>query len=142
MSEDDPAPFVLDFDGLQVPLLVRVRQWLATELVGVAEDHLHAVMLVCTELVTNVFEHAVGPCRIRLERSRVPCWVRVEVQDGSLAMPVVGRSGKGVYGGRGLLLVEKMSERWGVDPTDSGKTVWAQVSCDDPARGITRCPPS
>jgi anti-sigma regulatory factor (Ser/Thr protein kinase) len=140
VDDDDPEPFALDFDGRQVPPLVRVRQWLAGELVGLGDDHLSVVLLVCTELVTNVYDHAAGPCRIRLRRNRMPCWVRLEVGDSSPERPVVRNPVPGHPGGRGMRLVDALSDRWGVDTTEIGKTVWAHISCENSARGIARCP--
>ena len=58
-----------------------------------AEDHLNAELLVCTELLTNAYDHADGSSQLRLRRNRVPCWVLTEVDDGVAEQePVVGRS--------------------------------------------------
>jgi hypothetical protein len=38
---------------------------------------------------------------------------------------------EGAVGGRGMLLVDKLAERWGVrdDQHTGGKTVWAEIGC-------------
>src|SRR5437868_4863005 len=91
-----------------------------------AEDHLNAELLVCTELLTNAYDHADGSSQLRLRRNRVPCWVLTEVDDGVAEQePVVGRSRFGDLRGRGLILVDKLSEDWGVRTHQAGKTVWA-----------------
>lgn len=55
------------------------------------------------------------PCRVRVE-------VEVEVEDTSSDMPVLGRSCLGGY--RGLIMVDKLPQDWGVRPTaDGGKAV-------------------
>jgi anti-sigma regulatory factor (Ser/Thr protein kinase) len=138
---DGPDPWVLDLTGARgVPPLVRVRQWVAALLAGVADDHLGVVLLVCTELVTNAYEHGRDPCRIRLQHRRVPCRVRVEVADTSPEPPTLGRSRLGDRRGRGLIIVDNLSQAWGVHSADRGKIVWAHLSCDDVDRGIPRCP--
>jgi anti-sigma regulatory factor (Ser/Thr protein kinase) len=137
----DPEPFTLEFDGVDAPLPIRVRRWLASLLVDVGEDHVRAVLLVCTELVTNVYDHAPGPCRVRMRQEQTPCRVLVEVDDSSPDVPTVGSSRKGGgAGGRGMMLVATLAEHWSVTPSADGKTVWAQISCGDRARRITRCP--
>lgn len=58
-----------------------------------AEDHLNAVLLACTELVTNAYDHADGRRQVWLRRNRVPCWELIEVDDGvAEQQSVVGRS--------------------------------------------------
>jgi len=53
---------------------------------------------------------------------------RVEVRDTqSDRMPVLSVEGSGLgCGGRGLLLVDSLSDKWGVRPEAVGKTVWAE----------------
>ncbi|MGA5467545.1 ATP-binding protein [Streptomyces arboris] len=55
--------------------------------------------------------------------------LRLEVSDAGGGHPVVRRPGGLETGGRGLLLVEALAYRWGVDERSAGigKTVWAEV---------------
>ncbi|MFJ6671196.1 ATP-binding protein [Actinosynnema sp. NPDC091369] len=122
----------------QPPPLVRVRQWTATALADLDDDHLQAVLLVSTELLTNAYEHGSTPYGIRLRHVRVPCQVRVEVDDASPDQPVLGRSRLAGTRGRGLIMVDKLSTAWGTTPLPGGgKTVWAEVSCA--GEGWTPC---
>lgn len=117
----------------EVPVLVNVRQWTAAALGDLGEDHLHMVLLLSTELLTNAYEHGTGPYGIHLHHTRTPCRVTVEVHDSSPDMPVIGRSRLGDNRGRGLIMVDKLAHDWGTRPTtDGGKTVWAVISCDIP----------
>lgn len=137
-SQNGSEPVVLETNGQTgMPPLVRIRHWVGSTLSGVADDHLSAVMLVCTELVTNAYEHADRPDQIRLWHTLTPCRVRVEVDDGVPEPPVPGASRLGDHRGRGMILVDKLAD-WGVHPTAAGKTVWAEIACDQ--RGIVRCP--
>ena len=54
--------------------------------------------------------------------------VRVEVGDGSTALPEFRTPRPEETGGRGLSLVETLSSRWGVTRTVGGKRVWFEVS--------------
>ncbi len=138
VDEDEPEPLALDLVGDQLPPLVQVRQWTAKALADLDDEHLQAVLLVATELVTNAYDHAPGPLRVRMRRSRMPCRVWVEVDDGAPHEPVPGRSRLGEHRGRGLALVDRLSAEWGTRPTSGGgKTVWALVSCD--GEGSTPC---
>ncbi|MFD1146494.1 ATP-binding protein [Saccharothrix hoggarensis] len=129
--ENDPEPLVLGLTTEQMPPLVQVRRWTATALADLDDDHLEAVLLISTELLTNAYEHGSSPYGVRLRRGRVPCRVRVEVDDTSPDQPVVGRSRLADTRGRGLIMVDKLSWKWGVSPLpDGGKTVWATISCD------------
>jgi anti-sigma regulatory factor (Ser/Thr protein kinase) len=136
----NPEPLVLDFELTRTPPpLVRVRQWARTTLPHLGDDHIHAVVLVATELVTNAYEHGNGPTRIRLEHNRAPCWVRLEVDDRSPEPPVVGHSRLDGHRGRGLIIVDKLATTWGTRPGDDGKTVWVEISCHA-GNDIPPCP--
>ncbi|WP_392891879.1 ATP-binding protein [Streptomyces sp. LN699] len=89
----------------------------------------HAAELALTELIANVVRHAPGQGCSVLILCR-PGGVRVEVSDGSHALPrVPGPPGPELSeGGRGLLLIEAVTDRWGADPNPTGKTVWFE--CD------------
>ncbi|WP_058043279.1 SpoIIE family protein phosphatase [Streptomyces roseifaciens] len=80
--------------------------------------------LVVSELVTNAVRHAYAPIRLRLirERSSLIC----EVSDASSTSPRMRRARVTDEGGRGLLLVAQLTERWGTRFTAEGKTIWAQ----------------
>ncbi|NUT95276.1 MAG: ATP-binding protein [Saccharothrix sp.] len=107
----------------------RLRQWLADVLAALAEDVLHDVLLVCSELVANAYDHARGPRRLRLHQVDAGARLRVEVQDASPHhLPTQGRSTAGPDRGRGLVLVDTLTgHRWGVHVSPGAKTVWAEI---------------
>ncbi|MFI9598489.1 ATP-binding protein [Streptomyces sp. NPDC052043] len=78
-----------------------------------------------TELVANVVRHVPGRrCRICF---LLQCGgVRVEVADGCPELPVRAVGHPLADGGRGLVLVAAVTDRWGVTvrPDGRGKTVW------------------
>jgi anti-sigma regulatory factor (Ser/Thr protein kinase) len=120
-----------------VPPLADLRAWAAAELPMLGPDHLSVVLLVCTELVTNAYEHARSPERVTVRRAGSPCRVWVEVADGSTAPVTPGRSRLDENRGRGLTLVDRLATEWGVLDHPAGKTVWAEITCG--AQGVRRC---
>ncbi|MFI8093670.1 ATP-binding protein [Streptomyces sp. NPDC086080] len=84
-----------------------------------------AAELALTEVVANVVRHVPGR-RCRICFLLRPGGVRVEVADGCPDLPVRGVEGGLGEGGRGLVIVEAVTERWGVDvrPDGRGKAVW------------------
>jgi anti-sigma regulatory factor (Ser/Thr protein kinase) len=86
------------------------------------------VELLATETATNAMRHAGTEATVivRYLRDRV----RVEVGDGSRALPQVRTPGIEETGGRGMALVETLSSRWGVTETLEGKRVWFEVSAN------------
>jgi two-component sensor histidine kinase len=89
-------------------------------------DTLDAVALCVSELVTNALDHAAPPYELRIDRSRRR--LRVEVADASERQPVLRQITPTAVRGRGMFLVAAVATTWGVQPTNDGKTVWAEFS--------------
>ncbi|MGW7547201.1 SpoIIE family protein phosphatase [Streptomyces sp. NPDC054770] len=79
--------------------------------------------LVVSELVTNAIRYGEPPIQLRLIRDRA---LICEVADGSSTSPHLRRAHAYDEGGRGLLLVAQLTQRWGSRQTGSGKTIWAE----------------
>jgi anti-sigma regulatory factor (Ser/Thr protein kinase) len=72
------------------------------------------VRLLLTELVTNSIRHATDTaCPIEVHVRAGPGGVRVEVDDSGEGFDPRPRT-PGVGGGFGLLLVDRLADRWGV----------------------------
>lgn len=87
------------------------------------DDLIMSTELLASELVGNVVRHARGPVRLRLLYSRS---LTCEVSDASLTTPRVRRARDTDEGGRGLQLVEALSQRWGTRYTADGKCIWTE----------------
>ena len=90
------------------------------------EDLTTSGALLVTELVTNAILHARTMVQVILERRDDS--VRVEVRDGSPVRPALRNHGLDATTGRGLALVSKLAQSWGVDVSSAGKVVWAQLT--------------
>jgi CHASE3 domain sensor protein/anti-sigma regulatory factor (Ser/Thr protein kinase) len=79
--------------------------------------------LVVSELVTNAIRYGSPPIQLRLIRdSMLIC----EVSDGSNTAPHLRRARVLDEGGRGLLLVAQLTQRWGARYGAAGKTIWCE----------------
>lgn len=94
------------------------------------DDTAEVVSLLLTELVTNAVRHGrmADGTRIRVELVMVEeDLVRVNVvNDGPVFEPVPRRRDISTEGGLGLQLVDRLSERWGVEG-NGVTTVWLEV---------------
>jgi hypothetical protein len=84
-----------------------------------------------TELVANVVRH-VPDRRCEVLILRQAAGVRVEVADGSDQLPAPSCGLRlDAETGRGLLLLDAMADKWGVDAgRRGGKTVWFECGAD------------
>ena len=96
-------------------------------------DHprLDDLLLCLSEVVTNAVLHAGPPIQVLGEF--VDTKVRVEVSDGSKAVPVQRTPARTSPTGRGLNLLDNLASDWGVEITTSGKTVWFEISGESAA---------
>jgi anti-sigma regulatory factor (Ser/Thr protein kinase) len=101
----------------------RVRAAIASWQVPVDQD---AALLLTSELVTNAVRHEAGQGAqavmlvISCSRGRL----RVDVHDTSRSLPAVADVPADAETGRGLLLVETLSDEWGFYRTPAGKAVY------------------
>lgn len=87
------------------------------------EDAVFTTELVVSELVTNALRYGGPPVQLRLIRdTSLIC----EVSDASSTAPHLRRARVFDEGGRGLMIVAQLTERWGSRHTGSGKTIWAE----------------
>ncbi|WP_416530038.1 SpoIIE family protein phosphatase [Streptomyces coelicoflavus] len=100
-------------------VLALLRQWRTRD--GTRDS----VLLLVSELVTNAVRHARGPITVRLIRAGPG--LLCEVGDTGNGRPRLGRAGLLDDGGRGLHVVHRLTTRWGVRWTETGKVVWAEV---------------
>ena len=99
-----------------------LRSWRMPEVVGGDAE------LLASELSTNALLHADSAFTVIVRYDGAT--VRVEVGDGSRAVPALRAPRVDDPNGRGIMLVEALSSAWGVTPTLEGKRVWFEVPAD------------
>lgn len=102
-----------------------VRQALADwDMAEFADD----AELVTGELLVNVLLHTEGGAVLTLEVLPEPVRrIRLSVQDRSSAWPRRRTPGETSTSGRGLLLLDAVATRWGIEPRGEGKAVWCEI---------------
>jgi PAS domain S-box-containing protein len=121
MSE--PVSFRLEPDARNVSMARRQLRGAMSE--QRAEAHVDAALLALSEIVTNAFVHTG-------DQIVVVVWAdgegtRVEVRDTSPHMPVRRHYADAAGTGRGLKIVEEVTDRWGTRHHGTGKTVWFEI---------------
>ncbi|MDI3403906.1 SpoIIE family protein phosphatase [Streptomyces cavernicola] len=116
VAPNDPDALV----GARHMIRAAVRAWGAGERADEIE-------LVADEMITNALMHTDGAAVVTLRvLSGVDRRLRVEVEDTSSALPRRREAGDDGVSGRGLLLVDRLADVWGVEPRGSGKCVWCE----------------
>ena len=88
------------------------------------------VVLLISELVTNSVRHAGLDARnpLQLSVTTEGEWVRVAVRDGGPGFRVPKPpDDPGHVGGWGLVLVDQLAERWGVEHDGEANVVWCEL---------------
>lgn len=107
--------------------------------------------LVVTELVTNAVRHALGPegsAEGHVEGTDYPLWLGLCLHPGHLVAAVTDPSPvpprrrpaeELETGGRGLHLIEALSDTWSWSPAPPrGKTVWASLPVPEAEQSVAR----
>ena len=102
-----------------------VTQALSSAPEPAAEQVQRRALLATSELVANAIRHARKP--LDLEVRRTPDGWLVAVTDGEQAAPRPRQADAMAESGRGLLIVDRSSDRSGWVPTRHGKVVWVEL---------------
>ncbi|MFF1293613.1 MULTISPECIES: SpoIIE family protein phosphatase [unclassified Streptomyces] len=143
-GDDDVALLLLRRRGLDVPqsggrlqqhvasgdpeALAEARHMIRAAVRGWgARDRADEIELVADELVTNALMHTEGSAIVTLRvLAGSDRRLRVEVEDSSSALPRRREAGESGVSGRGLLLVDLLTDVWGVEARGGGKCVWCE----------------
>jgi anti-sigma regulatory factor (Ser/Thr protein kinase) len=110
--------------GRQRPSLAAVRRWVRLKLTGEHPDCVADVLLVVNELVSNAYRYTSEPSFLRVVVAKVK--IRVEIAHDARAHPPLRKVSR-PQRGYGLVLVARLSDRWGVDRAHGGTVVWADL---------------
>jgi serine phosphatase RsbU (regulator of sigma subunit)/anti-sigma regulatory factor (Ser/Thr protein kinase) len=113
----------------------RVRQWMSSLLVNwaVPEAVVGAAVLCTSELTTNALLHAGTPARVEIDLSAERLLVSV-ADSGTRGTVARAHTDTLSSRGRGLGLIDQLSDAWGTDPSVRGSTVWFEMLISTGAR--------
>ncbi|SCG73222.1 SpoIIE family protein phosphatase [Micromonospora coxensis] len=106
----------------------RVRHWMTAQLTDwqVPEAVIGAAVLCTSELTTNALLHAGTAARVVIDLSAERLLVSV-ADSGTRGAVTRTQTDTLSSRGRGLGLIEQLSDAWGTDPTVRGSTVWFEI---------------
>lgn len=107
------------------------RVWAAKTLGswGLDEDGIDVALLGINELVTNALLHARTGSRVELDLDEQRLLVLVS-DSGMASQPQVQETDPTAVRGRGLVLVDALTDAWGSERTSRGTTVWFEIARD------------
>ncbi|MGQ0845860.1 MAG: ATP-binding protein [Sporichthyaceae bacterium] len=88
---------------------------------------LDEAQLLVSELVGNSVRHGLPPVEVDV-RCTGGNTLEVRVRDGLLAQPKLKHVDEDSEGGRGIALVDLLSQDWGIDVEAQGKVVWFRLA--------------
>ncbi|MEV7130924.1 ATP-binding protein [Streptomyces sp. NPDC093260] len=108
--------------GLRRLLRLHLELWNVQELSDAAQ-------LCVSELVANVIKHVGHGTPATLAVSMTDARLRIEVHDPDpRALPALSDADLGAEAGRGMVLIDAIADRWGVDLTAGRKSTWCELS--------------
>ena len=138
-TEDDVAVLAVEYAvrpsrsaSMEVPAEPtapsRVRHWMTAQLGEwrVPEAVIGAAVLCTSELTTNALLHAGTAARVEVDLSAERLLVSV-ADSGTRGQVTRAQTDTLSSRGRGLGLIEELSDAWGTDPTVRGSTVWFEI---------------
>jgi anti-sigma regulatory factor (Ser/Thr protein kinase) len=90
------------------------------------DGFVETAQLLTSELVTNAVLHARTAMTLTIEET--DGGIRVSVTDASPVPPALRRHSVTATTGRGLRLLDQLSDAWSVEDSNGGKTVWFTLS--------------
>jgi anti-sigma regulatory factor (Ser/Thr protein kinase) len=113
----------------QTGSVTSARRFVAEVLGGeVPEETEAAVTLMVSELATNSLTHAESAFQVEIDMTA--SGISVRVTDTGPGSPLLQSTDPRQPRGRGLRVVDGMSDEWGIVSATNGKTVWFRVDRD------------
>ena len=108
--------------GVRAELRATLHDW-------AVPDHVDAALLLASELLANVLVHTEQEAILVAAVYGAPGErrLRVEVADQSDELPHRRTPGEMASSGRGLILLELLADRWGMQPRGHGKCIWFEL---------------
>jgi len=87
---------------------------------------LDEAQLLVSELVGNAVRHGAPPIEVEVRCAGGQA-LQIRVRDAAEGHPLPRQAGELDEGGRGLALVDLISDAWGIEREAPGKTVWFRL---------------
>jgi hypothetical protein len=87
------------------------------------------VVLLACELATNAIIHTGQAFEVTVDLTAT-C-LQIAVNDPNSILPTPGHPDNHDIHGRGLPMVDALADRWGIEPTATGKRAWFEL-CHGP----------
>ncbi|MGW7197371.1 ATP-binding protein [Streptomyces chryseus] len=117
-------PFLAEAEevpGLRRVMALHLRLWGLPELTDVAQ-------LCVTEMATNVLAHVGRGTPATLAVSMAGTRLRIEIRDpDTRALPTLLAAMEGEESGRGMAIINAITDRWGVILCADSKVTWCEV---------------
>ncbi|MFH9175156.1 ATP-binding protein [Streptomyces albogriseolus] len=111
-----------EVSALRANVRVRLRDWGVREVIDAAQ-------LCVSELVSNVITHVGRGTPASLTLSLRDAHLRLEVRDpDTRVLPTLVEATEDAENGRGMTLIDALSDRWGVDLHRDGKVTWCEIA--------------
>ena len=102
--------------------VAKARAFVANALSGATSEVRERAVLITSELATNAIIHAHSSFSVTT--SVTADEVRVTVTDTGGEVPQPRRPDPSETHGRGLLIMSKLADEWGIEPGQGSTTVW------------------
>ncbi len=114
---------------VRAPAIARAAVAERCAALGVDSSLAQSLILLVSEVVSNAVRHSTGDpaAPIRMRATFAKRTIRVAVTDAGEGFTPRRRDPSRRHGGYGLYLLEKVSERWGVD-VRGDTTVWFELA--------------
>jgi len=130
----DPAGSVTKHFERDANSIVAARRFVAATLSAFGDDVVRTTTLLTSELATNAVVHAESDFDVSVATNEPSGCIRVAVRDHGHGDEQLARADTmdADPHGRGLMIVARLADRWGVDstPGTSGRTVWFEIAVD------------
>ncbi|WP_308293833.1 ATP-binding protein [Streptomyces sp. Vc74B-19] len=109
--------------------VARLRATVRARLHGwVAQEGIDSAQLCVSELVSNVITHLGRGTPTSLTLSLNGARLRIEVRDpDTRVLPTLVEATGDAESGRGMTLIDALSDRWGVELRQDGKVTWCEI---------------
>ncbi len=88
-------------------------------------EQVELAVILADEMVTNAVKHGAPPVELWVEQDEEG--IMAAVTDSGEGVPVVTAPDSSAERGRGMWIIDQLSDSWGVQEVSSGKRIWSRV---------------